>query len=349
MSTIAQHKKQESERLFHEGLSYAQIALRLKCCKKALAAHLKSVGLVRQSNAVLGKRLIIHTCLCGTQFSGYANREFCSKRCADASRVKWSQDTIIQAIRRNSIDGIIKTNGLATLTTVASRMFGSWRAACAQAGVGVAADCVTQYSKCTVDGCQRKPRSTTSPYCETHYYRIYRNGTLDLHKPPAIVDRSDGYRLLYAPKHPLRRSSSRIAEHRAVFYEAHGAGPFNCHWCDKPLTWQNLHIDHLNDIRSDNSIGNLVASCPPCNQKRGHSKVKRTMRERYGFKITFNGLTLSVGDWAEQVSIPAARIKKRLIAGWRVEDALTLPKRVRPLSYSIKTAAQDGGFGNPRR
>lgn len=35
----------------------------------------------------------------------------------------------------------------------------------------------TTYTTCTIDGCQRRPRSRVSPYCETHYYRIRRTGS----------------------------------------------------------------------------------------------------------------------------------------------------------------------------
>lgn len=33
------------------------------------------------------------------------------------------------------------------------------------------------YETCTVDKCDQKPRSSTSPYCEKHYYRLRRTGT----------------------------------------------------------------------------------------------------------------------------------------------------------------------------
>jgi hypothetical protein len=42
------------------------------------------------------------------------------------------------------------------------------------------------YTQCTVAGCKRRVRSRICQYCETHYYRIRRNGTLELkpRKPP---------------------------------------------------------------------------------------------------------------------------------------------------------------------
>lgn len=41
--------------------------------------------------------------------------------------------------------------------------------------------------------------------------------------------------------------------------------------------------------------------------------------------VTFNGETKSVKEWEEEVGIMAATIRRRLDAGWSVEDALTTP------------------------
>ena len=67
---------------------------------------------------------------------------------------------------------------------------------------------------------------------------------------------------MQAPNHPLCRASQsgRVLEHRKVYYDIHGEGPFNCHWCDVEVNWNTLHIDHLNDIRNDNRE-NLAATC----------------------------------------------------------------------------------------
>lgn len=40
-----------------------------------------------------------------------------------------------------------------------------------------------EYEKCTAPECERKPRSKQSPYCEMHYYRLRRNGTLETVAP----------------------------------------------------------------------------------------------------------------------------------------------------------------------
>jgi len=66
-----------------------------------------------------------------------------------------------------------------TVTVVARRMFGSWANACEAAGVIAASEQKTKHQKCTVDGCDGKPRSGRSVYCEMHYGRIRRTGTLE--------------------------------------------------------------------------------------------------------------------------------------------------------------------------
>lgn len=48
-------------------------------------------------------------------------------------------------------------------------------------------------TKCSVDECDRKPRSRVAEYCEMHYYRLRRNGTLETVAPrvpdaPCIVE-----------------------------------------------------------------------------------------------------------------------------------------------------------------
>ena len=129
-------------------------------------------------------------------------------------------------------------------------------------------------SVCNVLGCDGLIRSARSTLCEKHYYRLRRNGHLSLkpkHDPPRLVDHSNGYKLLYAPDHPISTKGQpvRVYEHRAVYYEKHGDGPFRCHWCRLEVTWSTMHVDHLDDDKTNNEPTNLVASCPVCNQRRG--------------------------------------------------------------------------------
>jgi hypothetical protein len=132
---------------------------------------------------------------------------------------------------------------------------------------------VSNGGRCSVIGCERLPRSRTSLHCEVHYYRLRRNGSLDCGAPPSVTEHSHGYRLAHLPDHPLRRQSSpRVYEHRAVFFEHHGKGPFNCHVCAVAVTWDDMHVDHLNEDKSDNRIENLAAACEVCNPWRGKDR-----------------------------------------------------------------------------
>lgn len=80
--------------------------------------------------------------------------------------------------------------------------------------------------------------------------------------------RSDGYRQLKRPDHPLACATGIVFEHRMVLYDSIGPGPHPCHWCKQLLDWDDLQADHLNHIRADNRPKNLVPSCPSCNKGR---------------------------------------------------------------------------------
>lgn len=51
--------------------------------------------------------------------------------------------------------------------------------------------------------------------------------------------------------------------------------------------------------------------------------------------ITFNGETLCQTDWAKRIGINVFALKRRLISGWSIHDALTLPRQ--PVNWSRKT------------
>lgn len=186
----------------------------------------------------------------------------------------------------------------------------------------------TRYDQCTVNDCLNKPRSMSSPYCEMHYYRLYRNGSMELKKPKETLEHSHGYVLFYAPDHPLtlRHSGAHEYMHRVVFYDYHGKGPFNCNWCGKQVTWDDMHVDHLNSVRDDNRIDNLVASCPTCNQWRGKERMTKTMREKYGTWIEFNGKRKLLAEWAKEIGISRSTLQARLAKGWSIKRALTEPR-----------------------
>lgn len=171
-------------------------------------------------------------------------------------RVIWTREKILSTIKaRANSQGVV--SAVPTLCTVSIRMFGSWRKACKEAGC-IAFKDQPAIENCAIDGCLSKPRGKRSLYCDKHNARLRRNGHVELWQPPKLKDHSGGYKLLYAPTHPLSNGQPRVFEHRAVFYDAYGEGPFSCHWCNKEVSWSSLHIDHLNDKPDDNRVENLV-------------------------------------------------------------------------------------------
>lgn len=178
---------------------------------------------------------------------------------------------------------------------------------------------------CTVHDCGKPTRTLSASLCKKHYHRQYRTGTLELTaKRKDSYMSSHGYIILYAKDHPLTVSSSYVYEHRAVYYNKHGVGPFPCHWCSAVVGWHNLHIDHLDDDKANNSPDNLVASCPGCNTDRGRLKRQRS-HWRSRREISFNGKTLCLSEWGFELGISHAAMATRL-KKWPIERALTEPR-----------------------
>jgi uncharacterized Zn-finger protein len=173
-----------------------------------------------------------------------------------------------------------------------------------------------------VADCQNEATRVGVGLCEKHYYRMRRGGTLEKRFPAKPFEHSEGYILIPANGHPLALpGDSHIYEHRKVYYDAHGAGPFDCYHCGAGVTWQTMDVDHLDDDRKNNAPGNLVASCPICNRLRGTAKMTAT-RKSQGVMVTFKGETLCTSDWARRLGISAVGMTFRL-KNWPVERALT--------------------------
>ena len=177
---------------------------------------------------------------------------------------------------------------------------------------------------CQVHGCDLPPKSGSSPYCIKHYMRVYRNGTTERVRAAKVFEHSGGYVLVPAFGHFLARGTSHAYEHRIVYHAANGAGPFNCYWCGVVVTWDDMHIDHLDDDKKNNAIANLAASCPVCNQKRGRHKAKSSWRAKTG--LTALGMTKTMNEWAEHAGISRSALIFRLKGGMPLEQAVTQPR-----------------------
>jgi HNH endonuclease len=178
---------------------------------------------------------------------------------------------------------------------------------------------------CHAEGCNRTVISRNNPHCELHYWRMKRwNTTDDINPPKERYKTADGYILIRRPDHPLCRESmnGRVFEHRIVYYENHGEGPFHCHWCGIPITWHTLHIDHVDDNRQNNSPVNLVASCQVCNHKRGLKKMATHPRARRF--IEHEGKTMCLADWAREKGMHIDKLRGRLNRGWLPARALAI-------------------------
>lgn len=173
-----------------------------------------------------------------------------------------------------------------------------------------------EHPTCTADGCTKPARSGRSKYCEMHYYRLRRIGRLDLpQRGKARHRQSGGYWRVSAQGHPAADATWFAYEHRRVFYDAHGAGPFECHVCGSQVWFDDMHVDHINDDPSDNRCCNLAPACPTCNQSRGFEKMRITSRAN-AKQYTAHGKTMCLSEWSEHLGISRASIVWRMRNGW---------------------------------
>jgi hypothetical protein len=98
----------------------------------------------------------------------------------------------------------------------------------------------------------------------------------------AVTVHNDRYLRATFRDHPTADSRHRILLHRAVLFDAIGAGPHACHWCKYDgLEWglepddvARLIVDHLDGDGFNNRMSNLLPVHKWCNDNRSIIEAK---------------------------------------------------------------------------
>ena len=201
--------------------------------------------------------------------------------------------------------------------------------------------------QCKADGCANPVRYKTPCLCQKHYFRMRRNGDLELHKPKAKprIEDERGYQFIHAPGHPLcSRGQIYVAEHRVILYEAIGPDPMNCELCGCGLTWKTCQADHIDENPKNNQKSNIRPLCRRCNVWRSMPPAAERMKN--AVVLTFQGESKTAHEWGRdpRVQVSDSAIKRRKRNGWSDEEALFGEKKTHngkpPKPYQPKTLAK---------
>lgn len=125
---------------------------------------------------------------------------------------------------------------------------------------------------CRVDGCGRAVAA--HGVCGTHYARLRRWGDPAASYVPKGHTTKQGYRLAYAPDHPMAMRNGHVLEHRLVMADRLGRS-----------LQRNETPHHKNGRRADNRIENLelwVKSQPAGQRAADLVEWARQIEARYG-------------------------------------------------------------------
>lgn len=185
---------------------------------------------------------------------------------------------------------------------------------------------------CSVLGCEKKAKVTG--LCSMHYTRKWRYGSVyRTRSRKKSYTHTGGYIVEHMPGHSLSNSSDEVYQHRRVFYDAHGDGPFNCHCCGNLLTWETLDIDHLDDSTDNNDIDNLRPACPTCNIARGAWKLKALYLEKYGYE--YEGKRRTVEELSKIAGLTRQGMRKRILK-MGIDAAMKHKKHHRKLDSDLE-------------
>ena len=185
---------------------------------------------------------------------------------------------------------------------------------------------------CKIDGCKRKVMYKNLKLCQMHYFRFMRNGTFELTRTKKYrLTNPAGYQKLNEPLHPLANSDGYVYEHRFIYFNEISKKVDYCKLCNVPITWENCHIDHMDNDVTNNNKDNLRALCRPCNTFRGYTKYS------VGTLIEIDGIELTAAAWSRQdgVKVRCNTIRHRLRKGYSSFDAVYGDKKTHTNNENI--------------
>lgn len=195
--------------------------------------------------------------------------------------------------------------------------------------------------KCKIDGCDRESDYIAQQVCQKHYFRMMRYGTYETTKVGKRRERShngNGYQMLHRPDHPLKMANGFVYEHRAVVYEKYGEELPDCELCGKKLNWKIVHIDHIDEVVTNNDESNLRPLCGNCNTRRG--RAPEYMRKG-AIAITYLGETKTPNAWSKdpRINVSNATITRRKKNGMTDFECLFSPKITHNGNLPVKKPA----------
>ena len=183
--------------------------------------------------------------------------------------------------------------------------------------------------QCRVEECAREARYKTEQLCQKHYFRLWRNGHTHLKKsrPRGGIYRyqdSRGYFYVRKMGHPLADARGCVWEHRFLYYEKVSKELDVCQLCETPVDWATVHIDHIDNDKSNNSLDNLRPLCRACNVYRD-----RPLTSGCKHIFTVGDLSMSAHHWASRDDVyvsGATIIRRRLKKNWSDWDCIYHPR-----------------------
>lgn len=185
--------------------------------------------------------------------------------------------------------------------------------------------------RCCVEGCDRDAVYKKICMCQKHYFRLRRNGNTNLSRQTngcQSCKNSAGYVMVKIPEHPLAMKNGYVYEHRASVFEKYGFKVPPCEICQKNINWNNLHVDHIDNIVDNNEPENLRVLCRACNVMRARVLIPSHQRKG-NHRIEYEGEIKTAQEWSRDPRIRVAgnTIINRLKKGMSVKNALFSTKK----------------------